>query len=89
MPDLPAGSGAVIPTTLPDFTGVLGGALKGGLGVAATVMRNVESAGVKAGAKIATKSGYHATHPEAAEAILQGGFRQGTKPGRLSSGGHT
>ena len=34
-----------------------------------------------------TKSGYHATHPEAAEAILQGGFRQGTKPGRLGSGG--
>ena len=33
------------------------------------------------------KSGYHATHPEAAEAILQGGFRQRYKPGRLGSGG--
>ncbi|WP_232279912.1 RHS repeat-associated core domain-containing protein [Shewanella denitrificans] len=33
------------------------------------------------------KGGYHATHPEAAEAILQGGFRKGTKPGRLGSGG--
>ena len=56
MPDLPAGSGAVISTTLPDFTGALGGALKGGLGVAATVMRNVESAGVKVGVETASRA---------------------------------
>ena len=56
MPDLPAGSGAVISTTLPDFTGALGGALKGGLGVAATVMRNVENTAAKtAGAKIVAR----------------------------------
>jgi len=31
--------------------------------------------------------GYHATNPEAAGSILSGGFRMGTKPGRLGSGG--
>ena len=34
-----------------------------------------------------TKIGYHATHPEAAESIVKGGFRPGTKPGRLGSKG--
>jgi hypothetical protein len=33
------------------------------------------------------KIGYHATHPEAANAIKKGGFKPGTKPGRLGSGG--
>lgn len=31
--------------------------------------------------------GYHATYPEAAQSILKEGFRPGTKPGRLGSGG--
>ncbi|MBS3955315.1 MAG: RHS repeat protein [Methylomicrobium sp.] len=35
----------------------------------------------------ANNVGYHATHPDAAESILQNGFRPGTKPGRLGSGG--
>jgi len=34
-----------------------------------------------------TKKGFHATHPDAAKAILEGGFRPGTKSGRLGSGG--
>jgi hypothetical protein len=33
------------------------------------------------------KIGYHATHPDAVAAIQKGGFRPGTKPGRLGSGG--
>lgn len=31
--------------------------------------------------------GYHATYPEAAASILEGGFRPGSKAGRLGSGG--
>lgn len=34
-----------------------------------------------------TRVGYHATYPEAATGIRQTGFRPGTKPGRLGSGG--
>ena len=52
-----------------------------GMGLAIKAARAADKVGDVA------KSGYHATYPEAAEAILQGGFRQGTKPGRLGSGG--
>jgi RHS repeat-associated protein len=52
-----------------------------GTGLAIKAARAADKAGD------VVKSGYHATHPEAAEAILQGGFRQGTKPGRLGSRG--
>lgn len=38
-------------------------------------------------AKGANSLGYHATLPEAAESIMAGGFRVGTKPGRLGSDG--
>lgn len=47
-------------------------------------MRGVGPIGSKTAA---TSIGYHATSPEAAEAIMAGGFRVGTKPGRLGSGG--
>ena len=51
-----------------------------------------ESAGLildynAAAAGMGASVGYHATTPEAAESILQSGFRLGTKPGRLGSGG--
>ncbi|GEM_PF-3467919 len=34
-----------------------------------------------------TTVGYHATYPEAASSILESGFRMGTKPARLGTGG--
>jgi hypothetical protein len=39
------------------------------------------------GEAAATRVGYHATYSEAAQGIRQTGFRPGTKPGRLGSGG--
>jgi len=33
------------------------------------------------------KAGFHATHPDVAPLIRENGFRQGTAPGRLGSGG--
>ena len=55
------------------------------IGDAAKAIENTGDA-----AKAASKGagvGYHATTPEAAKAIQQNGFRLGTKPGRLGSGG--
>jgi hypothetical protein len=34
-----------------------------------------------------TRIGYHATTPEAAQSITDNGFKNGTNPGRLGSGG--
>jgi hypothetical protein len=53
-----------------------GGAVMEGLGLGGVV----EAGG-------ATQIGYHATTPEAANAILNSGFRLGTNPGRLGTGG--
>jgi hypothetical protein len=56
---------------------------------AATIAAPYAKSGGAANAAIAAKTriGYHATYPEAAQAIRQTGFRPGTKPGRLGAGG--
>ncbi|MDG4558494.1 MAG: RHS repeat-associated core domain-containing protein [Candidatus Contendobacter sp.] len=66
---VPAGSGEVTPTTLPDL-GLLG-ATKGLVGVAAMTIRSIEKTAAKEGAEVAAKSAARAAE-EGAEVVAKG-----------------
>ncbi|MDG4558492.1 MAG: RHS repeat-associated core domain-containing protein [Candidatus Contendobacter sp.] len=82
---VPAGSGEVTPTTLPDL-GLLG-ATKGLVGVAAMTIRSVEKAAAKEGAEVAAKTGanalYHYTDEAGARGIAESGVVRADSKGRV------